>query len=191
VNKRVKRPEKPVATITTGLDRIIKEYFNIYRPKGILPPVIEGKVPGKLIQNLPKKGWLEYTDSKLEAKLGGYLDECLDLGNRYFAALDHKTRGLRPESTHSAHQFQMDAYTLLLEENGFLTQRKAYLVYYIPKTFATLNKIEFELVVSEIKTDPDRARKVFSEAVELLKKTVPEPDKKCEFCKWVSTASIK
>jgi len=180
-----------VATITTGLDRVIKEYFNLYRSKDTLPPILEDKVSGKLIHNFPNKGWMEFADHKLDARLGGYLDECLDLGDKFYAALDHKTRGKKPESTHRAHQFQMDAYTFLLEQNGFPTKRLAYLIYYIPKSVASQNSIEFEAIASEIKTDPERAKKVFYEAVSMLKQPIPLAGKDCEFCKWMSHLNIR
>lgn len=191
INKGLKRPSIPVATITTGLDRVVKEYFNLYRVKGILPPILEGKVPGKLMRNLPQKGWLEFLDQKLQAKLGGYLDECLDLGNNFYAALDHKTRGSIPEDTHKAHQFQMDAYTFLLEENRFATKRKAYLVYYIPKAVASGTAIDFVIYASEIQTNPEYAKKVFYDALNLLKKPVPLAQKDCAFCQWTATSKIK
>jgi hypothetical protein len=191
VNKGIRQPSIPVATITTGLDKVIKEYFNLYRPKGTLPPFLENKVPGKLIRDFPKKGWLDFKDDKLEATLGGYLDECLDLGNNFYAALDHKTRGSKPENTHKAHQFQMDVYTFLLEENGFPTKRLAYLVYYIPKLVASEKAIEFEIVPVEIKTDSERAKRVFYDAVSMLKESIPLASTDCDFCKWTATANIK
>lgn len=180
-----------MATITTGLDKLIKEHFGLYRTKDILPPILEGKIPGKLIRNFPNKGWLEFMDYKIGAKLGGYLDECIDLGDNLYAALDHKTRGRRPENTHRAHQFQMDAYTFLLEQNGFPTKRIAYLVYYIPKFIATLKTIEFDVYACEIKTDPEYAKKVFYDAVSVLKRPLPLAYKDCEFCKWTQTLNIK
>lgn len=191
LNKDIKRPSIPVATITTGLDRVFKEYFNLYRAKEILPPILEGKIPGKLMRNFPNKGWLEFVDYKVEAKLGGYLDECLDLGNNFYAALDHKTRGTKPTHTHPAHQFQMDAYTFLLEENGFSTKKKAYLVYYIPKVVASQNNVEFEIEVSEVKTDPEQAKKVFYAAKALLKQPIPAANRDCAFCQWTTTLNIK
>ena len=191
VNKGIRRPSIPVATITTGLDRVIKEYFNLYRAKGILPPLLENKLPGKLISNLPKKGWLEFMDNKIEVTLGGYLDECLDLGNNFYAALDHKTRGSKPENIHKAHQFQMDVYTFLLEQHGFHTKRLAYLVYYIPKAVTSSQAIEFEVAPSEIKTQPEQAKKVFYDAVFMLKKPIPLPHQDCAFCRWTATANIK
>ena len=109
LNKNIKRPSIPVATITTGLDRVIKEYFDSYRATDKLPAMLEGKVPGRLIRNFPNRGWLQFIDSKIDAQLGGYLDECLDLGSNFYAALDHKTRGSKPQATHKTHQFQMDA----------------------------------------------------------------------------------
>lgn len=191
LNRNIKRPSIPVATITTGLDKVIKEYFNLYRTKDTLPPVLEGKVSGKLIRNFPNKGWLEFVDYKIDVKFGGYLDECLDLGDKFYAALDHKTRGAKPQETHQAHQFQMDAYTFLLEQNGFPTKRSAYLVYYIPKSVNSEKAIEFEIVASEIKTDPERAKKVFYEAVAILKQPIPLANKDCAFCKWMSHLNIK
>lgn len=191
LNKGLKRPSIPVATITTGLDKVVKEYFNLYRPKGILPPLLEGKVAGSLMRNFPNKGWLEFTDTKIGARLGGYLDECLDLGNNLYAALDHKTRGSKPENTHPAHQFQMDIYTFLLEQNRFPTKRIAYLVYYIPKSVVSEKNLEFEIVVSQVKTDPERAEEVFYAALNLLQKPIPLINNYCDFCKWTETLNIK
>jgi len=191
LNKGLKRPSIPVATITTGLDKVIKEYCNIYREKNILPPFLEGKVPGKLMRNLPRRGWLDFNDDKMDARLGGYLDECLELGDNLYAALDHKTRGSIPEGTHKAYQFQMDAYTFLLEQNGLPTCKVAYLVYYIPKGVATSKAIEFEVFPSQVKTDPEYAKQVFYDAVSMLTKPIPAAHKDCEFCKWTTTINIK
>jgi len=191
VNKKIKRPEKPVATITTGLDRVIKEYFNLFRQKGILPTFIEGKVPGKLITNLPRRGWLEFIDKDIDAKLVGYLDECLDLGNNFYAPLDHKSRGTKPDQTHPAHQFQMDVYTFLLEQNNFPTKNLAYLIYYIPTKINTGKNIEFEIIVSEVKTNPKYAKQVFMQAVSVLKDPIPTLNKSCPFCEWIKTHQIR
>ncbi|RKY31669.1 MAG: hypothetical protein DRP74_04330 [Candidatus Omnitrophota bacterium] len=191
INKNIKRPSIPVATITTGLDRVVKAHFDTYRIKNELPSIVKGKIPGKLMRNFPNKGWLEFVDYKINAKLGGYLDECLDLGDNFFAALDHKTRGTPPKETHSAHQFQMDAYTFLLEENKFPTKRTAYLIYYIPKEVSTGNSIEFDVIASELKADPEKAKKIFYAAVAELKKPIPASGNTCAFCQWATTLNIK
>ena len=153
--------------------------------------MLEGKIPGKLMRNFPKNGWLEFMDKEQDAKLGGYLDECLDLGDNFYAPLDHKTRGSQPKETHKAHQFQMDAYTFLLEQNNLPTQKIAYLAYYIPKAVASQKTIEFEVFVSKVNTDPERAKKIFYAAVSALREPIPLADKDCEFCKWTQTVNIK
>lgn len=191
VNRKIERPRIPVATITTGLDRVVKEYFNIYRFKNILPPILKGNIAGKLISKLPNRGWLEYIDTKENAKLGGYLDECVDLGDNLYAALDHKTRGSAPQEVHSSYQLQMDVYTFLLERNKFPTRRIAYIVYYLPNKINENNNFVFQALVKEIKTDPERARKVFYQAINILKNPVPTINDRCNFCNWIKTQGIK
>ncbi len=51
----LKRPERSVATIATGLDRAIKGYFDRYRVQGILPPLVAGKLPGRLAPTGPRR----------------------------------------------------------------------------------------------------------------------------------------
>lgn len=191
VNKNIKHPGPPVATITTGLDRVIKEHCDLCRSKNILPPFLEGKVPGKLANILSKKGWLEFTDEKKDAKLGGYLDECLQLENDCYAVLDHKTRGSAPNAIHKAYQLQMDVYTFLLEKNNFPTRKTAYLVYYIPNKIASTGDFQFEALVKELTTDPQRAQGVFYKALELLRGPVPAKSQDCGFCQWTTTIDIK
>lgn len=191
VNKNIKRPSIPVATITTGLDRVIKEYLNEYRKQNVLPPFLEGKISGKLITELPKKGWLEYTAPKIDAKLGGYLDECIQLDDKHYAALDHKTRGSAPDAVHKAYQLQMDVYTFLLEQNKFLTRKTAYLVYYIPKKIISGSDFQFEALIKEISTEPKRAEEVFYQAIEVLANPIPSLHKDCAFCQWTVTLNMK
>ncbi|MCX5702011.1 MAG: PD-(D/E)XK nuclease family protein, partial [Candidatus Omnitrophica bacterium] len=174
-----------------GLDRVIKNYFDQYRSKNILPPFLNGKIPGKLITNLPRKGWLDFIDSKYEVRLGGYLDECIELNDKCFAAFDHKTRGRAPDSIHKAYQLQMDVYTFLLEENKFPNRNTAYIVYYIPKKIIPEFEFEFEALVKEITTDPKRAKSVFHEAIDALRNPIPPINKDCEFCKWTATLEIR
>jgi len=185
LNRGIQRPEKPVATITTGLDKVIKDYFNRYRKEDRLPPFLEGKISGKLISSLPN--WLEFIDEDQNAKLYGYLDECLIIDNSFYAALDHKTRGAIPENTHPAYQLQMDVYTFLLEKNNFPTKNSAYLVYYIPKKGNLLNdSFQFNIYPIELKTDPKRAKDIFYKAISILKENqIPRPNKDCLFCNWL------
>lgn len=191
INREIKRPGVPVATITTGLDRVIKEYLNGFRAQGILPPFFKNKIKGKLMPDFPKRGWLEYVDQRFDAKLGGFLDECIQIDDKTFAVLDHKTRGSAPDSVHKAYQLQMDTYTFLLEANKYPTSRKAYLAYYIPKKINPDAAFEFDVLIKEITTDPERARSVFYDALEVLRLPLPSPNKNCSFCCWTATIDLK
>jgi hypothetical protein len=48
VVKKINRPSGPMAGILIKMDSIIKHYFDKYRERGQLPPIIMGKIQGKL-----------------------------------------------------------------------------------------------------------------------------------------------
>ncbi len=180
-----------MASIASGLDRVLKAYFDTFRKNGNLPPFLSGKIPGKLMLDMPKKGWLDFYDPELEAKLGGYLDECIHLDDGKYAVLDHKTRGSAPQEVHRSYQLQMDAYTFLLEQNNLPTNRTAYIVYYIPEKIGSLKEVSFDFILKELKTDPERAEDIFHSAVNTLASAIPEVNKNCDFCKWLDTSGVK
>lgn len=177
------RPEKPVASITNGLDRVFKKYFDIYRGQNSLPPVLNGQISGRLIDVLPKAYYYNHEDSGL--LFWGKLDEVIDFDNGFFAAFDHKTRGSKAPAVHPAHQLQMDSYTLLLEENARPTKAKAYLAYWIPKEGKLHSGIPFNVEVKEITTNPDRVRDLLLKAALILQKSdPPQAASDCIFCQW-------
>ncbi|MDI6721156.1 MAG: hypothetical protein QMD85_02105 [Candidatus Aenigmarchaeota archaeon] len=182
-NKGIRPPDSIVASITNGLDRVIKEYMNRYRPKGIIPPFLEGKVPGRLIEYLPAM-----TSCKIDDNIfNGRLDECLVLEDGLHAPLDHKSKGFEPRdnNVHETHQFQMDCYTLLLRENGHNVSNTGYLVYYYPSFGELHNGIPFKVHAVRVRTDPEKALKVFREAVKCLQNEEPAPGRECGLCEYV------
>ena len=66
-----------MSSIPIKMDSIIKEYFDKYRKKGILPPLIKGKIKGILPLNMPKT--LYYEDKDSDIKLKGLPDEYLQI----------------------------------------------------------------------------------------------------------------
>lgn len=181
VKEGIRRPSVPFPSITSGLDSVIKKYFDSHRKKGQLPPFLEGRINGKLIDFLPKT--LKF--SSRGNILYGKLDECVELFSGDFAPLDHKTRASSPEEIHPSFQLQMDIYTLLLEKNGYKTKRVAYLVYYFPIPGELHRGFPFEIEVKEISTNPEEAEKIFYEAIDCLSEKVPLSNENCEYCKWV------
>lgn len=183
-NEKIVRPKGIFPSLPTGMDIIIKEYFNRYREKGELPPLIKDKVEGKLAK-IPLN--LSIVNDSLDLKITGRLDECLELEDDSFIPLDHKTRGKLPDDlgySQSYYQTQMDTYTLLLRESGYRTKNLAYIIYYSPGPGELHHGIPFGVEVHRIKTYPENAYKYFKQAKSCLDGTLPSSSADCEFCNW-------
>lgn len=191
-NEKVHRPRGIFPSLPSGMDLVIKKYFDNYR--GELPPEIEGKVEGVLVKDLKLmekwRNWrtgLEYHDKELDAVLFGALDDCL-IDNDYYISLDYKTRGSAPKDGDSEkyYQTQLDTYNFLLETNGYKTKDFAYLVYYYPEEVRKDGMVKFNIKPVKVNTDLNRAKKRFQDAVELLKGPIPKHHSDCEYCSWIS-----
>lgn len=193
-NEDVHRPDTIFPSLPGGMDRIIKEYFDTFRRGKGLPPELVGKVDGKLVadQDLMDnwRNWrrgLKFEDEKIDATLSGALDDCLLDGESYIP-LDYKTRGAAPKEGQSQqyYQTQLDCYAFLLEKNGYKVKDYAYLVYYFPDKVVGDHLVKFNIEVVKVLTDPKRAYKIFSDAVNLLKGPIPGRHTECTFCAWYS-----
>ena len=198
VKEKIDRPRPPTASITFGMDKVIKEYFNKCREKGILPPFLQKKLEGKkLALEKPLNLKVEYILSEspyLKLKLVGNLDECLvDEEGKYYP-LDHKTRGYAPkQDSSSVYQLQMNIYSFLLKKNGFPIGGKGYLVYYFPQEIETpewKEKIsgevfKFNFEIQEIEINVEEANELIWYAIRILKSpTPPSPSPSCSYCNW-------
>jgi len=184
-----KRPTGPFPSLPSGLDLLIKEYFDKFR--GSLPPELKGKVDGVLFDDLKIledwRDWrrgLKVVDTKAKVELVGALDDCLVSGD-YFLPLDYKTRGfdLKDDST-DYYKHQLDLYTLMLDRNGYKTKSEAYLLYYVPKTLKSGTLVEFEITPKKVKTSINDARKLIRDAMKVLESPIPPHHETCEFCRW-------
>ena len=186
INQEIERPRGPFPSLPSGIDRVLKAYFDGYRQRGLLPPLMEGKLDGRLASTDLTIG---FTDAIVKARLWGKLDDCLLLSDGRFAPLDHKTRASAPDGvryTQTYYQFQMDVYTLLLERNGHRTNRTAYVVYYFPLEGELHHGFPFGVAVHHIVTDPDRAYRIFQEGARCLNGPLPAAGAACEFCRWAT-----
>ena len=182
--KKITRPRGIFPSLPGGMDLVIKEYFNRYRAKGILPPLLNGLVKGKLAKIALN---LSYSVSEAGFKITGKLDDCL-VDNELYMPLDHKTRGtLPPDEGYSRnyYQSQMDTYTLLLRESGLKTKNEAYIVYYAPGKGELHKGVPFKIVVHKLKTDPDGVHAQFLKAKKCIDSSIPEPGTNCKYCAWV------
>ena len=185
INKKIERPRGPFPSLPSGIDRVLKVYFNGYRQSKTLPPLISGKIRGCLSSEPLNLG---FNDAQAKARLWGKLDDCLVLPDNRLAPLDHKTRASAPDDisyTEMYYKFQMDIYTLLLEKNGFPTSRTAYVVYYYPCEGKLHEGFPFDVLVHKIETHPEEAYAVFAEGCRCLNGPLPEPSPGCEFCRWL------
>ena len=187
VNHRLERPRGPFPSLPSGIDRVLKGYFEQYRPQGILPPLIAGKLEGTLS---PHPLTLGFNDPETGARLWGKLDDCVVLPDGRLAPLDHKTRASSPEDlsyTQTYYQFQMDVYTLLLERNGHRTSRTAHVVYYFPLDGPLHQGFPFGMTVHTVRTDPESAYRIFADGVRCLSGPLPGSASACEYCRWLQS----
>lgn len=188
----IHRPRQSFA-LQSNMDRILKPYFDKYRKRG-LPPELKGQVEGRLFpdQKLLNK-WrnalqpvLTYKDKKYpDFILAGGIDDCL-IDNGYHLPVDFKTTGSSrfEENSIKYYQHQLDIYTLFLETQGYKTKGLAYLVYYKPEEVLKKGVVKFGITIKEMKTDIERGKKLFVEAIKLIKGPAPQGHSGCEFCSW-------
>lgn len=178
----IQRPRGPMPSIATGLDGIIKKYFDFYREIGKLPPFLENKIDGKLITRLEKT---YYYDINKKYCIFGKLDEAIALDDGTFVPLDHKTRASAPRTVHEAYTLQMSVYTLLLRENDMKVSNFAYLVYYYPEESKIDKGITFGFEIMKVETDPEGIKEYIEKAIDCLEGgKIPERGPDCEYCKW-------
>lgn len=189
----VHRPDTIFPSLPGGMDSVIKVYFDQFRgTKEGLPPELRGKVEGTLMDDQKildgwrvRTGGLRYFDKKLNTRLMGLLDDCLQDRGAY-VPLDYKTRGWAPkEDTSGFYQHQLDIYEWLLKENGFKTKGVAYLVYYHPSEVRQDGAVQFTVTPKRVETSVERARKLFEDAAKLLQDDkAPKRHSACTFCSW-------
>lgn len=187
----VHRPRGIFPSLPSGMDLVIKDYFDRFR--GALPPELVGKVDATLFSDKGLldqwRNWrtgLEYHDERRNAVLFGALDDCL-VADGLYIPLDYKTKGSPPGAGDGEryYQTQLDAYALLLQENGFPVAPYAYLVYYYPREVQEGGFVAFHVQPIRVATDPERVRALFERAVKLLRGSeIPQRHTNCEYCAW-------
>ena len=191
--KEIHRPKGPFSSLPSGMDLLIKKYFDKYRVKEEMPPEIEGKVQGKLLQDQSLLGqWRkpykdthpQCFDKEDKAVLFGALDECF-IDGEFYIPVDYKTRGFGlKEDSLSYYQTQLDCYTLMLEAEGYKHLSFGYLIYYIPEEVKEQGMVKFSVEAKKLTTSPKRGREIFRRAVKLLRGAKPASHSGCKFCSW-------
>lgn len=185
-NEGIRQPEGIVSRLANRFDGVIKRYFDLYRGTGELPPFIAGKVEGRLEDPFQEK---YFVDLDLYYGAFGKLDECLVTDGGRYSPLDHKTASSDPRAKGliPAYQTQLDTYAYLLESNRKPTTGKGHLLYFFPDHGEKLHE-GFPMVTHlvTLTTDPQRVRKKFQYAVEVLEGQKPASSEGCPFCTWAA-----
>ena len=183
-NKGLRQPEGIVSRLANRFDTILKHYFDLYRTLGEIPPMIEGKVEGKLEYPFQEKYFYDYNE---KYGLIGKLDDCLVREDGTYTPVDHKTTSSDPREKDilEAYQHQLNFYALLLEKNKKPTSGFGHLIYYFPEHSDKLDEgMPLQIHIQTLKTDPGQAFKEFLKAIDILEKEMPKSANDCSFCSW-------
>ncbi len=191
--KNIRRPRGIYPSLPTGMDRVIKIHFDKYRALKKLPPELSEDLANdiKLFEaqeQLDK--WRNWTEGlswqdKEGYILKGAIDDLLMQGDK-FIPLDYKTKGSKTSAQEAIkyYQNQLDCYGLLLEENHMPTIGYGFLLYYSPMLVEQNSDVRFMLQLIKVDINIERARKLFEQAVNVIKGNMPSENRSCEYCNW-------
>lgn len=187
-NLGVSRPTQPFPTLNSGMDKVIKRYFDFHRLRRRLP--VELKQFGKKAKLFRDRELLDewrnnfkglrWTDENGNVLMGA-VDEILQFKDKY-VVLDFKCRGYpAKESTVDSYKDQLNIYTFLLQENGYKISDHAFLLFYQPQEVTLRGNIIFQTDLINVPVSIDEAKKLFQEAISCLSGHIPKEE--CPFCK--------
>ena len=147
-----KRPSDGFPQLPNGMDRVLKQHFDKFMKKGLLPPELKdnGDTQGMLLfdnevllnewRNALKGLWYEDDEGNI---LHGGIDNLLVKGKK-FIVLDYKTKGSpAKEEDHKYSQHQLDIYNLLLRKLGHETEDYGFLLFYSPSGVLETGEVVF------------------------------------------------
>lgn len=184
VKKGVRQPEGIVSRLANRFDGVIKNYFDIYRQKGELSPMVEGKLEGKLQNPFVEKYFVRIND-----KFGffGKLDECLVNEKGELSPIDFKTASSDPRDKEilSAYKSQIDDYVFLISENGNKVTGEGFLIYFFPDLGIELhNGFPMIIHIQKLKGDPKKTKARIENAIKVLEADIPNSNPDCVFCSY-------
>lgn len=191
VNKGIRQPEGIVSRLANRFDGVIKNYFDKYRIQNLLPPMVDGKIPGKL-----QNPFVEKYFARINDKFGffGKLDECLVDEEGKLSPVDFKTSSSDPRDKEilSAYQAQIDDYIFLQIENGKQVTGVGYLIFFFPDLGVDLHD-GFPMVVhiQKLKGNPENTKRKIENAMQMLAKPIPKASVECVFCNYVNAREVE
>lgn len=185
-----KRPSAGFPTLPSGMDRVLKEHFDNFRDKGLMPPELcdNGLCEGmKLFDNKellarwrnPFDG-VRWTDPNGNELFGG-VDNIL-MKDGKLIVLDYKTRGYPvKEDTTSYYVNQLNLYSFLLSKNNYPVEDYAFLLFYIPNKVLSGGEVVFDTELIKMEVNINKAEELFKEALSVLHGEMPK--ERCDWCR--------
>ncbi len=182
--KGVRQPEGIVSRLANRFDGVLKNYFDLFRGTNELPPMVEGKLTGKL-----QDPFIETYFVRINDKYGflGKLDECLINEKGEATPVDFKTSSGDPRDKEllPAYVNQIDDYIYILSKNHLKVSGEGYLIFVYP---GHSNKLHdgFPMIIHvvKLKGNPKKTEKRIEEAIKVLEGKMPKPSTDCAFCKY-------
>lgn len=183
-NRGIYQPEGIVSRLANRFDVVLKNYFDTYRTTGELPPIVEGKLTGKLQNPFQEKYFVKLNDA---FGFFGKLDECLVTDDGAHIPVDFKTASSDPREKEilAAYQSQIDDYIFIMRENQKKVAGYGYLIYVYPDHGKELHN-GFPMIVHIVKLDgdPERTAQRIENAIGVVQASMPSPASGCPFCNW-------
>ena len=184
-----KRPSGPFPQLPNGMDRVLKQHFDKFMKKGMLPPelcnnshcenmkLFDDEELLKEWRNARKGLWFEDKENNV---LHGGVDNILTKGKKLIV-LDYKTKGSpAKEDAHKVNQHQLDIYNFLLRKMGYETEDYGFLIFYSPSEVLETGEVVFHTELRKVKTNTKDGEDLFNNAIKLLNGDCPK--KSCEWC---------
>jgi len=199
MHHKIKRPPGYPYTLSAAVDYLVKQEFDKYRKKGVLPPILrQTGLDAKLYGGEELTDWrnnfkgIAYYDERLNARLYGAVDDILEFPDGSLAVIDYKSTGAREVRIYDDYQKQMDIYTYILQCMGFQTHPNAYFVFYIVKKDGGGfdNSLPFGEEMRKIKVNTDWVGDAFERAVKLARQiNPPSHASECDHCHFIHQAT--
>lgn len=192
-NEQVARPRGLFPSLPSGMDNILKDYFDTYRVKGEMPPEIKDQITdAKLFDDMEKLGpWREINFGRgglvtefpeHRMVLRGAIDDLLIKDNGEYVLFDFKTRGYpTKEDTHKHYQHQLDLYALLFERNGLKPAPIGYLLFFWPKKYENGAAV-FNTQLIEMQISPEKGLEILKKVSDIIARPKPKAHEDCTYC---------
>lgn len=187
--EQIERPRGIFPSLPSGIDGILKNYFDKFRETGHLPPEIEGKIDARMFQDVARLNqWrnnrigLQAEFPELDIFLKGAIDELFVSTDNKYIPFDFKTRGYPvKEDTERYYQIQLDLYALLFEKNNLAPADYGYLLFFSPLEYEN-GSVKFLSELIKMNVDSQRGYNVLRRVKEITSGSIPEAHMECEYC---------